>query len=219
LTSPNDQDVELRNIDWSLYAIMDREWFGKRDLEEIAIPLMDGGVGVIQYRDKVSETGEMLQNALVLRRLTRNRGVPLVINDRLDIALAAEADGVHVGQKDMPIEVIRRLAPGMLIGLSIGSFEEFEIAPAVDYYGVGAVFQTDTKKIDNVPGLDLVRKIRKHTNLPILGIGGVTPSNAEEVIRAGCDGVAAISSLLGAKSILHAAKSLIIAIHRAKSEE
>lgn len=171
----------------------------------------------MQYRDKISETGELVHNALILRRLTRNSGIPLIINDRLDVALAVEADGIHVGPKDMPVAVIRKLAPDLLIGVSISSVQEFEISPNADYYGIGAVFPTDTKEVDRVPGLNFIRQIRKRTNLPLVGIGGINETNAEQVIRAGCDGAAVISALLGTNDVRSATQRLRNAIDMAKS--
>ena len=184
---------------------MDREWFGKRDIESIASQLLKGGVDVIQYRDKISDTDEIIRNTQTLRRMTRNQGIPLIINDRLDVAMAVDADGIHIGQNDMPASIIRRLSPELMVGVSVSSIEEFEQVKDADYFGVGAVFSTETKKIDTVPGLELVREIRKRTNLTLIGIGGINPSNAGDAIHAGCNGVAVISALLGVESIDQAA--------------
>jgi thiamine-phosphate pyrophosphorylase len=184
-----------------LYAIVDREWFRKRGIESIATQLLKGGVDVIQYRDKISDTDEIIYNAQTLRRMTRNQGIPLIINDRLDVAMAVDADGIHIGQNDMPASIIRLLAPELMVGVSVSSVEEFEQVKDADYFGIGAVFSTETKENVTVSGLKLVREIRKRTNLTLIGIGGINSSNAGEAIRAGCNGVAVISALLGVESI------------------
>jgi thiamine-phosphate pyrophosphorylase len=143
-------------------------------------------------------------------------GVPLFINDRLDIALAAEADGLHVGQKDLPLPAIRKLAPGLVVGVSVSSLREFEGSPEADYYGVGAVFPTGTKKNARVPGLALVRSIRGRTSIPLIGIGGIHKANAREVLEAGCDGVAVISSVLAAGGIRTATRILRKSLSRVR---
>jgi thiamine-phosphate pyrophosphorylase len=151
---------------------------------------------------------DFYRNASALRRVTGERKIPLIINDRLDIALAVEADGIHVGQDDLPIERIRILAPAMTVGLSVSSEDDFLKSPEPDYYGVGAIFRTDTKAVSRVPGLALVRAIRKRTVRPLVGIGGINENNAAETIRAGCDGVAVISAILGEENAEQAALCL-----------
>jgi thiamine-phosphate pyrophosphorylase len=161
---------------------------------------MDGGATVIQYRDKESTTLDLFRGAEAVRRATRDGKIPLIINDRLDVALAVQADGIHVGKSDLPIERIRILAPGMIVGFSVGSMDDLSSSPEPDYYGVGAVFPTSTKSVSSVPGLALVRSVRSRTRLPLIGIGGISEANAVETLRAGCDGIAVISAVLGVEN-------------------
>jgi thiamine-phosphate pyrophosphorylase len=186
-------------------------------LESLAGQLIDGGATVIQYRDKRSSTMDFYRNALTLRRVTRNGKIPLIVNDRLDIALAVEADGIHVGRDDMPVEVIRTLAPDLTVGLSVSSLEDFAGSPEPDYYGVGAVYCTDTKTVSEVPGLSLILAIRKRTARPLIGIGGINKTNAGEVILAGCDGVAVISAILGKENAEEAARCLRKRVDQSKA--
>jgi thiamine-phosphate pyrophosphorylase len=195
-------------LDWSLVAILDREWFRGRSAESLAKDLIRGGATVLQYRDKVSRSAEMFWNAAVIRKITRDLHVPFFINDRLDIAMACEADGVHVGQEDLPVPVIRKLAPGLLVGVTAGRPDELERSPDADYYGIGAVFPTGTKPDASVSGLEFVRAARRKTAKPLVGIGGITASNAAEAFAAGCDGVAAISTLLRHKDVVSATRRL-----------
>jgi thiamine-phosphate pyrophosphorylase len=186
-------------------------------MESLAGQLIDGGATVIQYRDKRSSTNDLYRNALILRRATRNGKIPLIVNDRLDIALAVEADGIHVGQDDMPIEVIRALAPDLTVGLSVSSLEDFAGSPEPDYYGLGAVYSTDTKTVSEVPGLALIRAIRKRTVRPLIGIGGINGTNAGEAILAGCDGVAVISAILGGENAEQATRRMRKCVDESKA--
>jgi thiamine-phosphate pyrophosphorylase len=203
-------------VDWSLVAILDREWFRGRSAESLAKDLIRGGATVLQYRDKVSRSAEMFWNAAVIRKITRDLHVPFFINDRLDIALACEADGVHVGQEDLPVPVIRKLAPGFLVGVTAGSADELARSPDGDYYGIGAVYPTGTKQDASVSGLDFVRAARRQTAKPLVGIGGITAANAADALAAGCDGVAAISTLLGRKDVVSATRQVRETILRFK---
>ena len=204
------------NTDWSLMAILDREWLRGRPLESVARGIIQGGASVLQYRDKISETAGLFRNAEILRRLTEAGRIPLIINDRLDIALAVGADGVHAGKNDLPLAVIRNLAPKMTVGISVSSIEEFSRSPDADYYGVGAVFQTSSKRVSNVPGLPLIEAIRRRARQPLIAIGGIDESNVEAVIRSGCDGVAVISAILGEEDVEKATRRLRLQIDRIK---
>jgi thiamine-phosphate pyrophosphorylase len=198
-------------------AIVDREWLRGRALETVAAGVIRGGATVIQYRDKVSDAGEQFRNAGILRHLTLEARIPLIINDRLDIAMAAGADGVHAGRDDLPLAVIRRLAPRLIAGVSLSSIGDFRRSPDADYYGVGALFPTGSKPVKSIPGLDLVGKIRVQTPRPLIGIGGINEQNVGEVIGAGCDGVAVISAILGDNNVERATQRLKRRIDRAKA--
>jgi thiamine-phosphate pyrophosphorylase len=188
-------------------AVLDREWFKNRPPGSLAAALIEGAT-VIQYRDKVSGVREMIEIADVLREVTASAGIPLIVNDRLDVALAAGADGIHVGRADLPVDRIRRIAPELGIGFSVSSIEEFESAPDADYYGVGACFPTGTKSVDRVPGPGLLRELRPRTQKPLVAIGGIHSGNASEAIRSGADGIAAISAFLGADDIRTAVEEM-----------
>jgi thiamine-phosphate pyrophosphorylase len=206
------------NIDWSFYAIIDAEWLRGRSAGALAKSLVLAGAGVIQYRDKINESGAFYRAALEIRESTANSKTVFIVNDRVDIALAAGADGVHLGQNDMPEEAARRLmGPAKLIGISVNSLEELTNAGSADYVGVGAVYPTGTKSNAAVTGLEIVRSIRQNTRLPIVGIGGINAENLDPVFDAGADGVAVISAILGSDDIDAAAELFAQAVRRARS--
>jgi len=207
------------SLDWSLYVIIDEEWLRGFSVPECTEMAIAGGATIIQYRNKVSGTEKFMENAEVLRVVTHKHHVPLIINDRLDIALAVEADGVHLGQGDLAPQLARQaLGPDMLLGISIDQIGQLIWSEGADYFGVGAVFPTNSKTVDSVGGLALVRKVRERTALPLIGIGGINGDNAASVIEAGCDGVAVISAVLGADHIETAARKLSDVVHRAKQK-
>jgi thiamine-phosphate pyrophosphorylase len=191
-----------------LMAVLDREWFRGRPPDGLAEAVLDGGATVIQYRDKVSGVREMVETAIRLREATAVRGAALIVNDRLDVALAAGADGIHVGQTDIPVPLIRRIAPGLGIGVSVSSIAEFLASPDADYYGVGACFPTGTKAVDRIPGTPLVREIRGRTERPIVAIGGIGPDNVTEAVAAGADGIAAVSAFFRTEDVRAAARRM-----------
>ncbi len=181
-----------------LYAITSHD-LSNCSHEEIVTRLLAGGARLIQLRDKEAGARDLLDAARACLRLTRAAGATLLINDRVDVALAADADGVHLGQDDVAVEEARQLlGPDKLIGLSTHNLEQFQraLATSADYLAVGPVYQTTTKENpDPVVGLDLVRQARALTSLPLVAIGGITPERAPEVIAAGADCVAVISAL------------------------
>ena len=212
-------EICKHEIDWSLYAIIDKEWLQGRQIQEVAQKIIQGGATVIQYRDKVSDTETFLDEATLLREVTGAYKIPYIVNDRLDIALAVDADGVHLGQDDLKFDIAKEaIDPFKVIGVSINHPLELEWSREADYYGVGAVYPTDTKETHGVPGLDLVREIRKHTDAPLVGIGGIKADNVEAVIEAGCDGVAVISAILGEDDIEKATQRLSWAVQKAKQK-
>lgn len=206
--------------DWSLYAIIDKEWLRDRSVEEIVEQMIVGGVSIIQYRDKVSESGEIYKEALKLRKMTRTHAIPFIVNDHVDIAMAAGADGVHLGQEDLPLDAVRRIIDkGMILGGSVHDMSEYEKMKNADYLGVGAMFSTSTKRTAKVSGIDFLKKIREKTKKPIVAIGGITPDNLAPAVHAGADGVAVISGILGAEDIEMAARRYIKAIQKARKNE
>ena len=191
------------DIDLRLYALVDPAVAGDRTLVDIAA-LIAGSATLVQLRDKHGSTRAMVEQARSLRDVLEPAGVPLLINDRIDVALAAEADGVHVGQDDMSVPDARLLlGRTAIIGLSVSTLRQAQNAPLelLDYVGVGAVFATGSKDDASAPigisGLrEIVRAIRTRApGFPICGISGINAGNAAEIIEAGADGVAVISAL------------------------
>lgn len=201
-----------RSVDWSVYVITDRRVAGERDLLAVMQAAIEGGATVVQLRDKHATTRKLLEFGGALQRLTRSAGIPLIINDRVDVALALDADGVHLGDDDMPPELARRLlGPDRLLGVSADSVEGAQRAEqaGADYLGVGDIFGTSTKPDAGEPiGLEKLAVIAKSVKIPVVGIGGVTLTNAPAVIRAGAAGVAVISAVLGAADPAAAARAL-----------
>ena len=191
-------------VDVRLNAIVDPERANGRTLAELARMVVAGGATLIQLRDKHGTTRRMIDEARAIKAALAGTGVPLVVNDRVDVVLIAEADGVHVGQDDMRVEDARRLlGPKAIIGLSIKSVALANAAPIeqLDYVGVGGVYATTSKDNPNPPiGVNGLRDIvdafrRRRRDLPICGIAGIDAGNAAPVIAAGADGVAVISAL------------------------
>ena len=158
------------------------------------------GVKVVQYRNKDAETRQMFDEALLLGQLCREGGASFLINDRVDIALAADADGVHLGQSDMPFAAARRLlGPEKIIGLTVHSLAEALEGQALgaDYLGVSPIFATATKLDAGKPaGISLIEQIREEVSLPLIAIGGINHRNARQVVAAGADGLCAISCVV-----------------------
>ena len=194
-----------------LYVIPDRRVGAPRSIEEQAALALDGGATMIQLRDKEMSGRELYETACRLSALCRSRGAAFVVNDRFDIALAAGAHGVHLGQEDLPVSVVRRIVPaGFLVGATAHSTEEGRLAEeqGADYVGIGAAFPTGTKTVASVIGVGGVRAIREALSLPSVAIGGISEENAAEVLSAGVDGIAVVSSVVGRPDIAGAARRL-----------
>lgn len=209
-------------IDLRLYLVTDRALSCGRPLEEIVRRSVAGGVTVVQLREKDAESREFLDLAFLLRKVTSELQVPLVINDRVDIALACGADGVHLGQQDMYCTDARRIAGSdMIIGVSVSTVEEAIRAEAdgADYLGVGPLFATPTKT-DAVPatGVGILRDIRRAVRTPMVAIGGIKYTNAGEIVRAGADGVAVVSAIVSSPDPGDAARALRDAVEGALRE-
>lgn len=206
---------------WRLYAIADPSFCRGKPLVEVMRAALRGGAEVIQLRDKEATSARLYQEALALRQLTREWGVPLIVNDRTDIALAVEADGVHLGQQDLPVPVARKLlGPDRIIGVSVHDLPQAREAVAfgADYLGVGPVYPTSTKQIEQAVGLDLIREIKENLDIPIIAIGGINPENVAEVIQGGAHGVAVISALLGVPDVTQRAREFRVRIEAAQVE-
>jgi thiamine-phosphate pyrophosphorylase len=204
-------------VDLRLYALVDPERAGGRDLAELARLLAQGGATLVQLRDKRGSTRSSVECARKIRAALAPFNVPLLINDRVDVALAAGAAGVHVGQDDMSVADARRLlGRGAMIGLSVKTVAQAEAAPLdlIDYVGIGGVFATSSKDNPDPPigpvGLARITAIfrRRAPGFPLCGIAGIDTTNAASVITAGADGVAVISALSLAPDPQAAARTL-----------
>jgi thiamine-phosphate pyrophosphorylase len=202
-------------MDPSLYVILDRAAARGRDLEEILDATIAGGCRMIQLREKEWPTGRLLPLAERLRDRCRRAGVTFIVNDRVDLAVTVEADGVHLGQDDLPPRAARPLLrSGMVLGRSTHSVAQARQAQAdgADYIAVGAMFPTQTKPDFELVGPELLRAVRPETKAPLVGIGGITRANVAQVIRAGADGVAVISAVCGASDPAAATREFLAAI-------
>ncbi len=207
---------------YDLYVITDETLAGGLPHAEIARRTVAGGADTIQLRDKTCGCQDLVRVGRKIRTITKPAGALFIINDRLDVALACGADGVHLGQGDMSTGTARQLSPpGFIIGVSVGSVEEALAAEynGADYVALSPVFGT-TSKANAGPGygLDMLRKIRQAVAIPVIAIGGIEPKNVQDVIRAGADGVAVISAVVSAPDITRAAQEMRSLIVRAKRE-
>jgi thiamine-phosphate pyrophosphorylase len=208
-----------RPVDWSLYLVTDRRLAGDRPLEEVVAAAVRGGVSAVQLREKECPAREFVELARRLKAVLEPLGVPLIINDRVDVALAAGADGVHIGQSDMKVDDVRRLVgPDAIVGLSVDSAEQ--PAPLdLDYLGVGPIFPTGTKA-DAGPalGLEGLARLRAASRHILVGIGGINATNAAAVLGAGADGIAVVSAICAAPDPEQAAAELRAILSAAKRQ-
>lgn len=194
-----------------LYAVTDRSWVGKQSLYEQVEDALKGGVTCVQLREKTLDEDNFLKEAREIRQLCRRYGVPFLINDNLEVAIACGADGVHVGQDDLPItEVRRRVGDSMIVGVSAHNVEEAKRAMdgGADYLGAGAVFGTTTKS--NVTPLShaTLREICEAVEIPVVAIGGITKDNLLRLHGTGVSGVAVVSAIFAAQDIQAACREL-----------
>lgn len=195
-----------------LYLVTDQSMLRGRPLADVVAAAVQGGVTCVQLREKSQADHDMLAQALLLKKLLRPYAVPLVINDRIDIALACGAEGLHLGQSDLSVnEARRRLPPQVFIGLSVETMNDVlqSAAQPVDYLGVSPVFVTPTKLDTKIPwGLSGLTAARATTDLPLVAIGGIHAGNGREVMRTGADGLAVVSALCAADDPKTAAAEL-----------
>lgn len=197
--------------DMLLYAVTDRFWLNGRTLEEVVQESLEGGVTFLQLREKKLDEEHFLEEAKELQRLCRRYHVPFVINDNVDICLAMDADGVHVGQSDMEAGNVRaKLGKDKIIGVSASTVEQAVLAEqrGADYLGVGAVFPTGSKDDAEDVSFETLKAICEAVSIPVVAIGGISQQNIHKLAGSGIDGVAVISAIYAQKDILQATAEL-----------
>lgn len=198
-------------MDYTLYVCTDRELMSSPSMEESVESALRGGASVIQLRDKHASGRQMYETALALKAVTDRFGVPLIINDRVDIAMAVDAAGVHLGQSDMPLKAARHLLGGhKLIGVSAARVEEACEAEqgGADYLGVGAVFTTGTKDNTRPVSRELLMQIRDAVTIPMVAIGGITAENVLKLRGTGINGIAVVSAVVAQPDVTEAAQRM-----------
>ena len=190
-----------------LYVITDGRL--KDEIETVRLAL-EGGATSIQLRMKNASTRKIVETGKKIRRITKGYDSLFFVNDRVDIALAVNADGVHLGQEDMPVKIAKEIAPNLIVGVSATNLNEAIEAErnGADYIGAGSVFPTNTKEDAKLMGLEELKKIVEHIRIPVVAIGGINHKNAEEVLATGVDGIAVISAIVGANDVRDATKRM-----------
>ena len=207
---------------FELYAITDRKMLGDMSEVEAARLCFEGGADVVQLRMKDTDGGEMLEKAKAIQEIAQQYCKFFIVNDRLDIAVLAGADGVHLGQTDIPVQEARRLVGDeMIIGVSASTVEEAvkAVDDGADYIGVGSIFNTSTKPdADQGIGLDTLMDICQAVDVPVVAIGGINKGNIRDVIRAGADGAAVVSAIMAKPDIKAAAHELKVMVLNEKRD-
>ncbi|WP_088012402.1 thiamine phosphate synthase [Gottfriedia acidiceleris] len=209
--------ITKSKIDYKLYLVTDRDVLGSRDLVQSVEEAIKGGTTIVQIREKNCSSLDFYKIAMQVKEVTSKYNVPLIINDRLDIALAIKADGLHIGQEDLPLSVARKIVgDDMIIGVSARTLEEAMLAQeqGADYVGIGSVYPTSTKLDAKYLTLDELRSIREAVKIPIVGIGGINEENVSELIETNIDGVAIVSAILGKEDIKLAAEHLSMLVNK-----
>jgi thiamine-phosphate pyrophosphorylase len=205
-----------------LYAIVDRQALRGRDPATATRQIIAGGAQVVQWRDKTGDKGAVLATARALRELCQRANVLFVVNDHADVAILCEADGIHVGQEDLPVSELRKLMPvGMVVGCSANNLSEAVKAQAdgADYLGVGAIYPTGTKAVTRQTSLEVLKAIKEKVAIPVVGIGGINHDNIHDVMQTGADGAAVISALLGSEDVEDATRRMMVLIAQATTGE
>ena len=204
--------------DLLLYAVTDRHWLDGRRLVDVVRESLDGGVTMVQLREKTLDEANFLAEAKELQALCRERGVPFLVNDNVEIAREMDADGVHVGQSDMEAQDVRALlGPDKILGVSAQTVEDALLAEreGADYLGVGAVFPTGTKTDANAVSYDTLREICAAVSIPVIAIGGITKDNVARLSGSGIVGVAVVSAIFAQPDIPAATRALKTAVRAA----
>lgn len=198
-------------IDYSIYLVTDRDLMSTKTLEEAVEEAIKGGCTLVQLREKECSSLDFYTTAINIKRITDKYKVPLLINDRLDIALAVDAAGVHIGQSDLPCSVVRKIVgDDKIIGVSAGTLENAIKAEndGADYIGVGAMYATGTKKDAKHTSMDELKKIRENIDIPIVVIGGINKERIKDFKNTDIDGLAIVSAIISQKDIYAATNEL-----------
>ena len=211
----------MKKIDYTLYLCTDRKSMKLGNLQEVAEQAIMGGCSVIQLREKECSTREFFQTAKGIKSITEKYNIPLIINDRTDIALAVGAEGVHLGQEDLPVTEARRiLGKDKIIGASAHNLEEALKAwkDGADYLGVGAIFGTKTKENAVITSIDTLREICRQVPVPVVAIGGVGRENIEKLRHTGIGGVCVVSAIMASERPKEAAAELLMRVREVQNE-
>lgn len=198
-------------VNYKLYLVTDRDLLKNTDICTAVEQAIQGGVTLVQLREKELSSMEFYNTALKVKKVTDKYNIPLIINDRLDIALAVDAAGVHVGQSDIPAAIARKLiGSGKILGVSTATVEESIEAEknGADYVGVGAVFPTSTKLDARAVTVEMLKSIKESIKIPVVAIGGISENNVQSLRAADIDGVAVVSAILGKQDIKEASENL-----------
>ena len=201
----------MNHCDLTLYLCTDRHWLGDMTIGESVERAIEGGVTLVQLREKDVSTAQFLEAALEVQAVCRKQGIPLIIIDRIDIALAIDAEGVHVGQSDMPCAIARRLlGPDKILGVSASTPEQARRAleDGADYIGVGAAFLTDTKAVGRALTREEIVEVLQAADIPACAIGGISEVTGPQLEGLGLDGISVISSILSRPDITAAARTM-----------
>jgi thiamine-phosphate pyrophosphorylase len=196
----------------NLYLIADKKICGDRFIEDVVLQAIEGGAQTIQYRDKDSSDREFLETASILQTICENRKIPFIINDRIDIAAYLKADGIHLGQDDLPPRIARKiLGQSKIIGVSAENIEQAKEAEkhGADYVGIGPIFDTLTKKIEKPIGLEIIKQAQKNLKIPFFPIGGINLERLDQIIEAGSKRIAVGSAVLSANDVKTATRNLL----------
>ncbi len=213
--------MKVKSEQMTVYAVTDRAWTGEKSLMEQVKEALEGGITFLQLREKKLSKEAFLQEAKEMKQLAEKYKVPFVINDNIEIAQKSGADGVHVGQDDMPVEEVRKiLGEDKIIGVSAHNVEEALKAQkgGADYLGVGAVCQTATKSDASVVSMEEMKKICESVSIPVVAIGGIHKDNLSMLENTGVDGIAVVSAIFAAKDIKEAARELFEKVSKIKEK-
>ncbi|SUY44945.1 thiamin-phosphate pyrophosphorylase [Clostridium putrefaciens] len=199
------------DVNYKLYLVTDRDLLKNTDLYAAVEEAIKGGVTLVQLREKDLTTLEFYNTALNIKKVTDKYNIPLIINDRMDIALAVNASGVHIGQKDMPCTIARKiLGNDKILGVSATTLSQAIKAEkeGADYIGVGAIFHTSTKQDAKPVSIDMLKEIKETLSIPVVAIGGITIKNIHQLDSSNIDGIAVVSDILGKEDIRLASENL-----------